>query len=259
MTQQMGKSPAPDPSLGVFETMLVVDGEPVELAAHLDRLRSSLERLYAAPLPTDAGDSVVAGVCGLDLGRVRLSATPRDAEIGLDVVAVEIDVAIVFPPWERGLELRTQTVDGWRGEHKWADRQLLDWLDTETAPAGALLVDADGAVLETTRANLFVVRSDGRLATPPTDGRILPGVARMRAIEIARAAGIEPIEEPVTPADLASAREAFTTGSVRGVEPVRSIDGVEIGQQDTSVATTVAAGLRRRWLGERRPTPQSAI
>jgi para-aminobenzoate synthetase/4-amino-4-deoxychorismate lyase len=259
MTQQMGKSPAPDPSLGVFETMLAVGGEPVELAAHLDRLRASLERLYAARLPADAGASVLAGVRGLDLGRVRLSASPCDAEIDFDVAAVEIDAAIVFPPWERGLELRTQAVDGWRGEHKWADRRLLDGLDKETAPAGALLVDADGCVLETTRANLFVVRSDGRLATPPTDGRILPGVARMRAIEIARAAGLEPVEEPVTAADLASAHEAFTTGSVRGVELVRSIDGVEIRQQEPPVAAAVAADMRQRWLGERQPAPQTAI
>ena len=74
---------------------------------------------------------------------------------------------------------------GGLGEHKWVDRSLLD--EAQAAlPAGALplIVDADGAVLEASRANLFAVR-DGALFTPPLDGRILPGVTRARVIEIA--------------------------------------------------------------------------
>lgn len=243
----------PDADLGVFETMLVVDGEPVELATHLQRLRSSLDRLYGTPLPDEASALAVEAACALELGRLRLTASPAtdDDRVGLGVAATAIDAAIVFPTWERGPALQTRAVGGWRGAHKWADRRLLERLESEASPAAPLLVDDDGAVLETTRANLFLVLADGRLATPPLDGRVLPGVARGRAIEMARELGVEVAEEVVSSADVASAREAFVTGSVRGVEPVQSIDGAKIGPSERPLATAVGALLRRRWLGDR--------
>jgi para-aminobenzoate synthetase/4-amino-4-deoxychorismate lyase len=232
----------------VFETMLVIAGEPVELDAHLRRLRASVDLLYGAPLPADAGELVLSDARQLDIGRLRLTSTPREDAIGIEVTAVAIDAAIVFPPWDVGPELRSHTIAGWRGGHKWADRRLLESLEAAASPAAALLVDEDGAVLETTRANIFVVRGDGKLVTPPTDGRILPGVTRMRAIEAAREAGIETIEAELTRTDLAEASEIFVTGSVRGVEPVRSLDGVAVSHPRQSVAETIASGLRERWM-----------
>ena len=89
---------------------------------------------------------------------------------------------------------------------------------------------------------------DGSLATPPTDGRILPGVARARAIEVARTAGIEVSERALTIDELAAADEVFMTGGVRGVEPVGRCAG--LGEWDSGEFTArVRAGLQRAWLG----------
>jgi para-aminobenzoate synthetase/4-amino-4-deoxychorismate lyase len=248
----MSAVPLPDPARGVFETLLVVAGAPVELDAHLARLRTSLDALYGAPLPADAEPLVASGAAELDLGRLRLSATPSGAgAVELDVVTAAIDAAIVCPPWERGLELRSCPVADWAGGHKWADRRLLESLEAASAPATPLLTGAGGVLLETSRANLFVVDGDGRIATPPADGRILPGVARMRAIEAARAAGVEVVERPVAPAALAGAREAFVTGSIRCVEPVRSFDDEPVASSQPSLTAAIAATLSERWLGDR--------
>jgi para-aminobenzoate synthetase/4-amino-4-deoxychorismate lyase len=246
----------PDPSLGVFETMLVIAGEPLELDAHLARIADSLDALYAAALPPEASSLALAGARGLDTGRLRLDARPGTDGIELAVAATAIDREIVLPPWERGPELRSRSVSGWRGGHKWADRQLLEELEARSAPAAPLLVDADGSALETARANVFAVRADGSLATPPADGRILPGVTRMRAIEVARAGGIEVVETQLRLEDLLAAREVFLTGSVRGVEPVRAIDGAPVGGPGPSVAATLAGALRDRWIGVRRPADE---
>jgi para-aminobenzoate synthetase / 4-amino-4-deoxychorismate lyase len=153
----------------------------------------------------------------------------------------------VFPDWDRAVELAPVAVPGGIGAHKWADRRLLERAETEVGPAVPLVVDSDGALLEGSRGSLFLVR-DGTVITPPTDGRLLPGITRAHAIAVARDLGIEVREQPVGADDLADADEAFLTGGVRGVEPVRRC--VSVSEWDSGEVTArVAAELRRLWLG----------
>jgi para-aminobenzoate synthetase/4-amino-4-deoxychorismate lyase len=110
-------------------------------------------------------------------------------------------------------------------------------------------LDVGGEVLEASRANVFVVEA-GALITPAADGRILPGVARTRAIETARSLGLPLREEALTIDQLMSAGEAFLTGSVRGVEPVRSVDACEL-PPTGEITGLIAEAMQRIWLGER--------
>jgi len=125
----------------------------------------------------------------------------------------------------------SHVVPGGLGEHKWVDRSLLDeaqaGLPGDVLP---LVVDSDGAVLEASRANVFVVH-DGALHTPPLDGRILPGITRARLIERAAAAAIPVHERALSRDDLLAADEVFLTGSVRGIELATSLDGIALGDE----------------------------
>jgi para-aminobenzoate synthetase / 4-amino-4-deoxychorismate lyase len=116
-------------------------------------------------------------------------------------------------------------------------------------PAGTipLIADEDGAVLEASRANLFAIR-DGALFTPPLDGRILPGITRMRVLEIAAGADIEARETELHRDNLLGADEVFLTGSVRGVERVRALDGVSL-PANGEIAANLGTMLRRAWTG----------
>jgi para-aminobenzoate synthetase/4-amino-4-deoxychorismate lyase len=235
----------PNPQAGVFETMLVAHGRPIELEAHLARLAGSLTVLFDEEPPEEARTLVCERASGIELGRLRLTVTHDRAKgLSMGIVTAEIDPELVFPSWGRAVDLRPLVVEGGLGAHKWADRALLDGAPEEEE---TLLLDSDGTILEASRANVFAAR-EGTLRTPPTDGRILPGIARYRAIEICRADGIDIREAELRLDDLLQADEVFLTGSVRGVEPVRSIEGLarplvwEIGER-------IASGLRRRWLG----------
>lgn len=238
---------APDPARGVFETLLIREGAAIELDAHLSRLAASLERLYGLGPPADLGERVRTAAAGLALGRLRIVAAPpaegsAPARADLAEVATEpVDPADFFPGPERGAELRSLPCRGGLGRHKWADRRPLAAVPP---PAVPLLLDGD-EVLEAGRANVFSVRR-GTLFTPADDGRILPGTARAAVIEAVREAGIEAREGPLSKAELLSADEAFLTGSVRGVEPVRSLDGEPLPPAG-EVAALLAAKLRRRW------------
>jgi para-aminobenzoate synthetase / 4-amino-4-deoxychorismate lyase len=245
----MGHSPHPDPARGVFETLLVADGHPVELDTHMARLGASLEALFGEGPPGGMAELVGERARGIHLGRVRLTVAPDGAgRLAAEVVAIEVDPLLVFPSWELAVDLRSLVVEDGLGVHKWADRVLLENAGAE-APAGSvpLVLDGDGAVLEASRASVFAV-CEGRLFTPPADGRILPGIARKRTIEVAGEEEIDVHEAELALDDLLQADEVFLTGSVRGVEPVRSVDGTGVRRGD-GVSERIAAGLRRRWLG----------
>lgn len=222
--------PRPDPALGVFETLLVVDGRPLELEPHLERLDASLRALFGAPAPPGARELVLDHARGVELARLRLTVA---AELTPTVVVTPVDAALVLPGAERALELVPLVVPGGIGAHKWADRRLLAGAEADVAPGVPLLLDDDGTVLEASRGNVFSVR-DGVLVTPPADGRILPGVTRRRVLELAAGLGIPAREDAVR---LDAAAEVFVTGAVRGIEPVRG----------GPVTATLAAELRRCW------------
>lgn len=210
-----------DTSRGIYDTVLVEDGRAVDLDAHLARLDASVRAVYGTTVRAGLDDAVARRVSGLvGRHRLRIDATPRptpaahgEVEVTLAVRPIDDDV----PAWS----LRTRTVAGGLGEHKWSDRSALG------APLGAavdpLLVDVDGSLLETGRASLFCVHDDG-VHTPAADGRILPGTARARVVELLTAASVPVFQRRLTADDLARSSEVFVTNSLRGVVPVTAVD-----------------------------------
>jgi branched-subunit amino acid aminotransferase/4-amino-4-deoxychorismate lyase len=240
----------PDPSRGLFETMLVAGGRPVELVAHFGRLTASVRTLFGAELPPEVASDAVRAAAGIELGRLRVDVEP-DGEGGLrhTVEATPIDPQTFFPTWERGEALHSVGAEGWSGAHKWSDRRWLEDAEEELGDELPLLVDADGNALEAGRANIFIVEG-GRLATPAVDGRILPGTARAATLGIAADLGIEASERTVSLAELREADEVFLTSSVKGLRPVRYLDGEEL-EKGSELVERLAAELRERWLGSR--------
>ncbi len=225
--------PRPDPVAGVFETVLVVDGRPVALEPHLERLRSSLRALYEASLPPELEQDLVAAARPLGRARMRVSVRPEQSR-------VRWSVEVTALPDRRGPErLWPMTVPGGLGGHKWIDRRLLAGLAV-AASGEPLLCDLDGLVLEAARANVFVVEAGSRIATPPADGRILPGVTRACVLELGAELGLDVLQEPIDLGRLAHAEEIFLTAALGGVEPA-ALERREHGPG------TVTAELARAW------------
>jgi para-aminobenzoate synthetase/4-amino-4-deoxychorismate lyase len=242
-------SPAtPDPSRGLFETVLVADGKPVRLAAHLERLAGSTEEVFGQSLPGGLEEAIAVAARPLALGRIRMDLLPDGNALRFEIVAEPIDPETFFPAKANGADLRTIHHPDWAGAHKWADRDWLESVEAELGETVPLILDGD-EVLEAGRANVFVVE-DGTLATPPADGRILPGTARAATLALAADLGVPAAERRLQLADLQSADDLFLTSSLRGIRPVRSLDGVPLGPTDP-VVERLATALRRRWLDER--------
>jgi para-aminobenzoate synthetase / 4-amino-4-deoxychorismate lyase len=199
----------PDPGRGVFTTVLVRDGVPVDLPAHLDRLRDSVRELYGQALPDELEQEVRDATGPHALARLRLLASPGET-------AVEVEVHPIAELDRKPVRLAPAALAGGLGAHKWRDRRLLEELERRLG-AVALLVDLDGQVLEAAHANVWI-REGTTLLTPPADGRILPGTVRARLLADPPA-GDSAREEPLTLDRVAAADELLLSSSLRGLHP----------------------------------------
>ncbi len=207
-----GEASRPDPACGVFSTMLVRDGAVLDLPAHLERLRDSVDRLYGRALPDGLERSAVDAAAPLRLGRLRLLATPVTPR----EVAFEVEAHAMAPPASARIRLAPALLPGGLGDHKWLDRRLLDELERRLG-AVPLLVDLDGEVLEAAHANLWI-REGTTLVTPPLDGRLLPGTVRARLLADPPE-GRTALEEPITLERAGAADELLLSSSLRGLHP----------------------------------------
>jgi len=242
----------PDPAKGVFETFLVVEGRPIELDAHLARLGASVAVLFGVNLTDETREAVEERARDMSLGRLRVTLAPigDEGELNREIVTADVDPALVFPTAERAVAAHSVLVEGGLGLHKWADRDLIAGAEANLGAGEVpLIVDRGGVVLEASRANVFAIRGE-TLVTPPADGRLLPGIARRRVMEAADACGLLPDETELTIDDLIAADEVLLAGSVRGIEPMRAIDGAELGHLN-GAGIRVAAELRRGWMPSR--------
>jgi para-aminobenzoate synthetase/4-amino-4-deoxychorismate lyase len=198
----------PDPELGVFETVLVQDGQPVELAHHARRLTRSLATLYGSRPPADltARACAAAATAQTPLARLRVLAEP-DGSVTISVSPADPPARAEDPP----LRLLPFMLPGGLGAHKWRDRRLLEALAAQIPGTVPLLLDSDGLVLEAAHANVWIAEQ-GRLLTPPADGRILPGITRANLLSHDPAARAEPLEL----SRLAHAEKIFLTSSIAG-------------------------------------------
>jgi para-aminobenzoate synthetase/4-amino-4-deoxychorismate lyase len=226
-----GESDRPDPALGVFETILVRGGVPVDLRAHLARLERSVDALYGAALPEDLPSRVRAAAAGAPLQRLRIAFDGDEAEVEAEPLAAE--------PEPDPVVLAPALLPGGLGAHKWRDRRLLDEL-SECVEAVPLIVDLDGDLLEAAYANIFIVEGT-HLVTPPLDGRQLPGTVRARVLALHPAR-----EERLTLDRIAGADELLLASSIRGIHPARLVDGPEPRFQ---LGARLRAALREESLG----------
>jgi para-aminobenzoate synthetase/4-amino-4-deoxychorismate lyase len=210
----------PDVAEGVFDTLLVRDGLAVDLSLHLDRLAHSVLALYGAHVDRAPLEHAVRRAAARRAGPARLRVTWSPTDHRPHVESHDIDEPRFEPR-----TLAVTRVPGGLGEHKWTDRRLIDRSRAETGADDVLVVDEDSLLLECGAANVFVVL-DGEVVTPPLDHRILPGVVRGHVLDLLRRRAVPVTERPVALAELARAREVFTTSSVRGVQPVAGVDGV---------------------------------
>lgn len=100
-----------------------------------------------------------------------------------------------------------------------------------------IALDVNGFVSEGSGENIFVVRR-GRISTPPLANSILDGITRRCVLTLATELGLEMREEPIPREMLYVADEVFFCGTAAEITPIRSVDGIVVGDGRRGPVTT---------------------
>lgn len=222
----------------VFDFFRVIDGVPIFLEDHLDRLFNSMEIMGIEPIWTrkELGDMCVALVFANSAERA-----------GLRIVVTGGFSADGYTPQEPNVYMTLHDLPQYNPEDYSKGRKLIvsgytrDMPEVKTTSyahaikqrkrmlehdAVEVLYHTDGTLTECSRSNIFFIDNAGALHTP--DSNMLRGITRKQVIALTEGRyGLT--ERDVSLEEIPTMAEAFITSSTKGVLPIVQIGDTVIG------------------------------
>ena len=218
---------------GAFETLKVVNTQPVALTRHIKRLVHSLNTIGIEfdkeDLLKKAINEVISANKSLgEVMRMRITYTSGVGPLGSDstkdnftlVVAVSPesiwpDTALVItvsdPRNDKSILAGSKTTS-------YAQNAALLSVAKKQGAHEAIMPNTKGELCEGTGSNIFVVK-DGQVMTPPLSGGCLGGITRALVIKWF---DVKEVDLPMSV--LRDVDEAFLTSSTRDIQPISNID-----------------------------------
>lgn len=224
---------------GLFETIAIIEGQPVLWEQHIQRLMHGCERLdISAPDPSLLHKEALRLAVGKKKAVLKIIYTrgsggrgyrkpesPQPARIlsiaswpdypedlkKIGVVLRLCETRLGNNPTLAGLK-HLNRLEQVLARSEWSDPAINE----------GLMLDFHGHLIEGTMTNVFFVRNEV-LCTPLLKSCGVAGVMRDRVLQQAEKQRLATLIDEFTPADLLQADEVFLTNSLIGIWPVRQI------------------------------------
>lgn len=238
------------------------------LEDHIDRLYQSA-RIYRMPVPYAPSELmrackevvsannlrqaylrpvILRGMCGFGVSapadapmEVAIAAVEWGAYLGEEGLKAGVDACV--SSWNRAAPNTTPTLAKAGGNY--LNSQLIAGEARRQGYAEGIALAPDGTLSEGAGENLFVVRK-GVLYTPPAASSILVGITRDTVFQLAADLGLKVVEQTLPRELLYVADEVFLTGTAAEITPVRSVDGMAVGN---GARGPITAALQERFFG----------
>ena len=222
---------------GVFDFFKTINGVPVFLEDHLDRLYRSADRMRLDfGYDRDALKAMLfelMGMNNLPLSGVKITVTGGYAEDGYSLA--KPNVLITQQPLLLYNDANASPLKIVSYEHqrqmphiKTIDYLMAIWLQPfiKLNQADDVLYHNNGVITECPRSNFFIVTDDDVLVTPANN--VLHGITRMQILRhLKHICTIE--ERNITLDEVYKAKEAFVSNSSKNILPVVKVDQHKIG------------------------------
>ncbi len=223
---------------GLFETLNIVEGEPLHWSRHMARLTQGCQRLK---ITAPDSDYLLADVRGCCVGKTRAVAkiivTRGQGGRGYNPTNTTPTYITQCFPWSdfpaknsdqgvvvRVCELRLASQPVLAGlKHLNRLESVLaraEWTDDTIAEG--LLRDSQGHYIEGTMSNLFIIKS-GQLFTDPLQQCGVAGIMREIVMTLAEQLGIRCVLQAIDEQQLKDADELFICNSLINIWPIRRV------------------------------------
>lgn len=245
----------------VYEVTSIWNGNPVDHAPHLARLRRSLTELRIDMPMSEAALSTIVrevvrrnrlhtGTIYIQVSRgvaMRNHAFPAQRVMPSVVVTAKHGVGPSEGVIQRGVKVVVRPDIRWgRVDIKTVGllpNALAKQAAVEAKAYEALLVK-DGTVTECSSSNAWIVTKNNMLVTHPSTNGILSGITRATVMRLAADAGYKVEERAFTLDELFDAKEMFLTGTTTFVLPVVQVDDRPVANGSPG---TVSLDLSKRY------------
>jgi branched-chain amino acid aminotransferase len=222
---------------GIFDFFKTINGKPVSLEDHLDRLYRSavLMRLELKQSRDEVRDKIIRLIETNNLkdSGIKMILTGGFSPDGFNIAEPNLIIsqqAFEIPRTmsEKGISILTHEYQRQFSNAKTLDYLQAIWLQPilKEKKADDVLYYSNGLIRECPRANIFVVTKDQKVLTP--ESGMLKGVTRKHVLEISGARYVTEARD-VSLEELRNAGEVFITSTTKNILPVVQVDGYNIG------------------------------
>jgi branched-chain amino acid aminotransferase len=141
--------------------------------------------------------------------------------------AIEQGVDVAVSTWRRnagGAAMPMAKIGG-----QYTNSMMIVIEAKERGMAEGITLDIHGTVSEGSGENIFLVY-DGAIYTPPLSSSVLGGITRRYVMILAKEFGYEIKEQTLPREMLYAADEAFFSGTAAEITPIKTIDGLPVGE-----------------------------
>jgi branched-chain amino acid aminotransferase len=222
---------------GIFDFFKTIDGKPVFLEDHLDRLFRSavLMRLEIKQSRDEIRDKIssLIEINKLKDSGIKVILTGgfspdgfNIAEPNLVISQQEFQIPKTMP--EKGISILTHEYQRHFSDAKTLDYLQAIWLQPilKEKKADDVLYYSAGIIRECPRANIFIVTKDHKVITP--ENGMLKGVTRKQVLELSSEKYITEARD-VSFEEFRDAAEIFITSTTKNILPVVQVDGHIVG------------------------------
>ena len=226
---------------GLFETIAVINNQPLCIEEHIQRLLSGCERLKIKFDDIDLLESEIISICkNIDRAVLKITVTTGIGGRGYKRSSTELKPTrlLAIHPWPeypdnystQGIQVhlcsnRLGHNPGLAGiKHLNRLEQVLarnEWDDANTMEG--LMMDIDDNVIEGTMSNLFVVYPDKKLITSDVSLCGIQGIVRQYILDNCAELAYTSDVKKLSLDDVYAASEMFFCNSIAGIMPVRQL------------------------------------
>lgn len=238
----------------LYEVIRIIDGKPLFLQRHLERLENSARLINVELWLTK--DEIKE--------KLEQLIEKNDITIGNTKLVFNVNNNMFLAyfvkhnyPFKDDYKNGVKTIF-YHGERENPNakvinmgfRESVDKEIREKSAYEAILVDRNGFITEGSKSNIFMIK-DGKVITSPLED-VLPGITRNVIIEVCRKVGFEVLEESVHYNNVKDLDALFISGTSPEVLPISRVEDVDFNSSQNEFVLKIMDGYneaKRTMLG----------